>query len=282
MFYKPEEAIYVCSVHPYSNYNNKQCNDGREPQLLEFIRKHPRYDDMKNSPDAVLAAIDEFACTQDFLMNVGREKGRVVTDLIARQNPSTLLEIGGYVGFSAIMFGNELRKASGGTAKYLSLELSPVFAAVARELIALAGLQETVQIIEGPCRESLRQLQQARPGPFDVIFIDHVKVLYLNELKLCEELGFVKPGTTVIADDMVQTPNPQYSSYMREPIAVKKQQLLNAKPEEGEDLSLGNPLLVYETKLIHGCEPSGNDVGVSILRSSLTFSGCGGNFAVHQ
>ena len=68
---------------------------------------------MKGSPETVLTAIDEFGCTKDFLMNVGREKGHAVTDIIARQKPTTLLEIGGYVGFSALLFGNELRKAGG-------------------------------------------------------------------------------------------------------------------------------------------------------------------------
>ena len=211
---------------------------------------------MKGSPEAVLAAIDEFGCTKDFLMNVGREKGAIVTDLIAKEKPKSLLEIGGYVGFSAILFGNELRKASGG--KYTSLELNPVFAGVARELIALAGLDDTVKIIEGPCRDSLRKLQHPA---YDMIFIDHAKVLYLNELKLSEELGFVKPGTTIVADDMIQTPNAQYSAWVRDPPAVKKKQVeeAKAKPAEG-DVSLGNPSLVYETLLFEGHEPTGGDV----------------------
>lgn len=107
-------------------------------------------------------------------MNVGR----VVTDIITRQKSTTVLEIGGYVGFSAILFGNELRK-SGGQSKYLSLELNPSFAYVARELIALAGLDQTVEIIEGPCRDSLRKLRQQGGEAFDITFIDHAKVLYL-------------------------------------------------------------------------------------------------------
>jgi catechol O-methyltransferase len=219
---------------------------------------------MKNSPETVLAAIDEFGSTKDFLMNVGREKGAVVTDIIAKEKPKTLLEIGCYVGFSAILFGNEFRKAGG--QKYLSLELNPTFAAVARELIALAGLDQTVEIIEGPCRESLRKLQQQGAGAFEMVFIDHAKVLYLNELKLCEELGFVKPGTTVIADDMIRPGNAAYSAYVRDSPELKKQQFEKAKASTSEgDVSLGNPALIYETSLIDGREPSGNDVSVRTI-----------------
>lgn len=83
---------------------------------------------MKNSPETILAAIDEFGSTKDFLMNVGREKGAVVTDIIDKEKPKTLLEIGCYVGFSAILFGNEFRKAGG--QKCLSLELNPTLRAI--------------------------------------------------------------------------------------------------------------------------------------------------------
>ncbi|KAJ5155720.1 hypothetical protein N7492_008523 [Penicillium capsulatum] len=214
---------------------------------------------MKGSPEAVLAAIDEFGSTKNFLMNVGREKGAVVTDIIAKEKPKTLLEIGCYVGFSAILFGNEFRKAGG--EKYRSLELNSTFAAVARELIALAGLDQTVEIIEGTCRESLRKLQRSGVGAFDMIFIDHAKALYLNELKSCEQLGFVQPGTTVIADDMIRPGNAAYSAYVRDSPEVKKQQFEKFDTiTRDSDVSLGNPALIYETSLIDGREPSGNDV----------------------
>jgi catechol O-methyltransferase len=230
---------------------------------------------MKNSPKAVLDAIDEFGTTKDFLMNVGQEKGAVVTKIIAEQKPKTLIEIGCYVGFSAILFGNEFRKAGG--QKYLSLELNPTFASVARELVALAGLDQTVEIIEGPCRESLRRLHKQGAGAFDIIFIDHAKVLYLDELKLCEELGFVKPGTTVIADDMILPGNPVYSAYVRDSPELKKQRLEENKANKAEgDISLGNPDLIYETTLIHGREPTGRDVSrFPFFSLKLLFLTCG-------
>ena len=242
---------------------------------------------MRGSPEAVLAAIDEFGCKEDFLMNVGQEKGKVVTNIIAQTKPKSFLEIGGYVGFSAILFGNEFRKSGG--QKYLSLELNPAFASVARELIALAGLDQTVEIIEGPCRDSLRKLQQQGAGQFDVIFIDHAKVLYLNELKLCEELGFVKPGTTVMADDMVRQGNPGYSAYVRDTPSSKKQKHESEmRSRAEEDVSLGNPDLVYETSMFDGLDPCGTQVSKFLLfivvssDANFLFVGWGGGFLVHR
>lgn len=259
MWAKPRPFVRSCMLGISQADLSPKCNDGREQKLLQFVRNHPNHSRMKGSPEAVLAAIDEFGCAKEFLMNVGQEKGGVVTNLIAQEKPKTALEIGGYVGFSAILFGNEFRKSGG--QKYLSLELNPTFASVARELITLAGLDQTVEIIEGPCRESLRKLQQQGAGAFDVVFIDHAKVLYLKELKLCEELGFVKPGTTVMADDMVRQGNPQYSTYVRDAPALKKQRYEKDKASQSEgDVSLGNPALIYETSMFYGLDPCGTEV----------------------
>lgn len=80
-------------------------------------------------------------------------------------------------------------------------------------------------------------------------------------MKLCEELDFVKPGTTVVADDIIQSNNVEYSAYMRESPAQKKQHVeKEGTNKREEDLSLGNPNLVYETSLFHGREPTDGDV----------------------
>ncbi|OGM48512.1 O-methyltransferase [Aspergillus bombycis] len=267
-FYKPEETVF--------------CNDGREDQLLSFITNHPQLPQIRNSPEAVLAAIDEFGRTKDFLMNVGPHKGRLITDLIATDRPSTILEIGGYVGYSAIMFGHALRKAAattGQTPRFLSLEMNPQFAAVSKALVAIAGLDDIVDIWVGPCRASLQRLAKGKTTTNttatttssssssnsdsatearDMLFLDHSKISYLNDLKLCEELGLVAPGSTVVADDMKRPGNPQYSEYVRASPATKTEACL---PFQGclsdGGISLGNPSLVYETTLVEGLEPTG-------------------------
>ena len=40
------------------------------------------------------------------------------------------------------------------------------------------------------------------PVPFDLVFLDHSKPLYLADLKLLEERCLLKPGTVVIADNV--------------------------------------------------------------------------------
>jgi catechol O-methyltransferase len=66
-------------------------DDGREVELLHFVYSHPQINKIRGSPKDVLAAIDEFGRTKKYLMNVGEDKGRIVTDLIAEVKPQTMV-----------------------------------------------------------------------------------------------------------------------------------------------------------------------------------------------
>lgn len=65
-------------------------DDGREIEILHFIYSKPDIEEIRDSPARVLAAIDEFARTKKYLMNVGEDKGKIVTDLIAEVKPETM------------------------------------------------------------------------------------------------------------------------------------------------------------------------------------------------
>lgn len=66
-------------------------DDGREIELLHFVYSHPDIESIRGSPEKVLAAIDEYGRTKKYLMNVGEDKGRIVTDLIAEVKPKTMV-----------------------------------------------------------------------------------------------------------------------------------------------------------------------------------------------
>lgn len=66
-------------------------DDGREIELLHFIYSHPDLERIRGSPKNVLAAIDEYGRTKKYLMNVGEDKGQIVTDLIAEVKPQTMV-----------------------------------------------------------------------------------------------------------------------------------------------------------------------------------------------
>lgn len=227
---------------------------------------------MQGNTEKILAAIDEYGHTRDFLMNVGMEKGRIVAEeLIPKYKPDLMVELGGYVGYSTLLFGAALKEAGG--RKYLSFEVSPRFAAISAALIQLAELDDIVEIHVGPCRDSLQKLRQSHAvGVVDMFFIDHAKVEYVNDLKLCEELGLVGPGTTVIADNVISPGAPGYLEYVRSSTGEKivKKQLASLSVDKTKDISLGDPYLVYESTLIDSFEPTGEPVSFRFARLSTT------------
>lgn len=76
-----------------------ESHDGREATLLKYIYSHPKLDtELRGSPAAILAVMDEFAATEDFLINIGPDKAKILTDMIHEQQPKVLVELGTYVG----------------------------------------------------------------------------------------------------------------------------------------------------------------------------------------
>lgn len=66
--------------------------------------------------------------------------GSILDSVLSEVNPSTVLELGTYCGYSAVRIA---RLLSPGT-KLITVEFNPANAAIARQVIAYAGLQEQV------------------------------------------------------------------------------------------------------------------------------------------
>ena len=248
IYYQPELEVY--------------CSDGREEELLQSVMNHPEVDQIKGNPARVLAAIDDYGRRKNFLMNVGRYKGPLVAEQISKRKPKIMVELGGYIGYSAILFGNRLREA-GGT-KYITLELNLAFANVATQLIDIAGLGDFVEILVGPCRQSLRERlpKLLNNNQLELIFFDHSKKDYANDLRLIEEIGLIKKGSKIIADNVITPGAPLYLEYVRSSVAKKLAAAANFQATEGQDLSRGNPYLVYENTHMKGLEPTGREVSL--------------------
>jgi catechol O-methyltransferase len=147
--------------------------------------------DVQDSPSAVLKAIDEFGRTKKYLMNVGEYKGRIVTNLIQDSTPEIMIELGGYCGYSTILFADAQRAAGG--KKYYSLERSPKFAKNIASLVEIAGLSGFVEVIVGPSNEGIQKLYDTgKIRQIGMLFLDHYKPAYTTDLKLCESLGLIK------------------------------------------------------------------------------------------
>lgn len=88
------------STKAYAEQEDVFFDDGREIELLHYVYGRSDIDELRGSPERVLAAIDDFGRTKKYLMNVGEYKGKIVSDLIREAKPKTMVELGGYVGYS--------------------------------------------------------------------------------------------------------------------------------------------------------------------------------------
>ncbi|KAK5173862.1 uncharacterized protein LTR77_002543 [Saxophila tyrrhenica] len=230
-----------------------ESHDGREERLLAFIKAHPSFSSMQGNPSLILKAMDEYAYQQDFLINIGEGKGRILSDLIAKQKPKVLVELGGYVGYSAIHFAGQMLKAANNPSEVhlWSLEFDANFAAIASELIALAGLKDIVTVVVGSADETLRKLKSERKlSSIDFFFLDHVEDLYEQDFKVAmDELKLLGPGAVVVADNVVRPGAPKYREHVRSRSDVKsegvKGLIMPGELEVGPVISSGRSTLMF-------------------------------------
>lgn len=216
----PEEILAKYpSLRKFHDGDETESHDGREADLLKYIYAHPSLNDLRGNPTAILHVMDEYAAREQFLINIGNDKGEKVRDLIVKEKPTVLVEFGGYVGYSAIWFGDTMRQTAGKDQpiRLWSLEHDPLIASIAMTLIDLAGLSDNVKVVVGTAAESLFRLSaEGKLDHIDFLFLDHVENLYLSDLKKAEELRLLRPGALVVADNVVRPGAPAYREYVRQ------------------------------------------------------------------
>ncbi|KAF4499636.1 catechol O-methyltransferase [Fusarium agapanthi] len=189
-----------------------EWNDGREAVLLRWLYDHPNIPNMRNNPLVICEAMDEFAAQRDFLINIGPEKAEKVAALIAETKPSIFVELGGYVGYSALFLGGALRNAhkdnqDANNVIYWSLEADPV--------------------ITGKAADSLRQLkEEGKLEGVDMLFLDHIEDLYVIDLQVAESLGLLKTGSHIVADNVLRPGAPEYKQYVKEHTSMETRAIM--------------------------------------------------------
>lgn len=176
----------------------------RVEQALAFARAHARAGD----PESVLETLDRFGRERSFLMNVGDRKGEILDAEVRAKRPARALEIGAFCGYSAVRIARLLREWDG---RLVSLEASETNAHVARAMLELAGLAGFVEVRHAKAEAAIPSLG----APFELVFIDHWKDLYLPDLKRLEKHGLLVPGSVVVADNVGLFDASEYFAHVR-------------------------------------------------------------------
>lgn len=125
-------------------------------------------------------------------MQVSDECARTLQLLTCLQKPQVAIELGGFVGYSAIHIARGL--PPGG--RLTCVELDSELAEVTRKNVDILGLTDLVEVV---CRDALNFLQSIPSESVDMVFIDADKRRYLQYLR--ESFRVLRRGGLLIADD---------------------------------------------------------------------------------
>lgn len=179
---------------------------GRERQLLIHVIKSAEEGDA----EGVMSAMDSF--WQSTFANDGTDswsiRGDTIDSIVRDRAPTRCLEIGTYCGYSALRIARHLPKGG----KLVSLEVDPLFAAIATKIVEHAGLADRVKVLMGTVDQKLSRISECtggdgadgpRHGPMEFVLCDHSKELFVPDLQRLEKAGLVGAGTIVMGDTTV-------------------------------------------------------------------------------
>lgn len=191
-----------------------QVGDGREEALAQYVVGKTPQGDL----DAAIRAVDDFAYGQSYLINIGDEKGEILDAAIRRVEPTRLLELGTYCGYSALRTSRVMPS----DAHLYSVEFNSDNAGIARRVLAHAGVSDRVTVVEGTIGDGGKTISALETehgfgeGSLDFAFLDHDKDAYLPDLKTILKRGWLRTGGVVVADNVKFPGVPEYREYMRE------------------------------------------------------------------
>lgn len=114
--------------------------------------------------------------------------------LLRIHNPSSILEIGSAIGYSALRMSDTLPDAS-----IVTLERNQDRIAAARSFIKEANKEQCITLIEGDALELASEAE--KHGPYDLIFIDAAKGQYVRFFERYEPL--LAPEGIIISDNVL-------------------------------------------------------------------------------
>ncbi len=200
-----DEAVEACAEALGVRPPWEDVWDPAEEAVREALRQK------EGDVEGILNALDAFARQKLWLMTVGPVKGKLLQEAASRVSPgTTVIELGTYIGYGAL----KLHQVVPETCAVLTLENDKRRATLARRLLRHARVTHRVTVIEGTLSERIDLVKAA--APIGLVFFDHKKNKYLDDLRLLESSEMIgNAGTVIVADNVVLPGAPEFLGHLR-------------------------------------------------------------------
>ncbi|GCB77744.1 transmembrane O-methyltransferase homolog isoform X2 [Scyliorhinus torazame] len=169
----------------------------REERAFRYVLMNSTH----GKAESVLSTLDEWCCKFECVTNTGPEKGQILSSVVQRLTPVSVLQLGTCCGYSAICITRLLIPG----AKLYTLEQDPQTADVAEEMMLVAGLKHTqFQVITGSAPEAIPRFKPLLGvETFDFVFLSRGQGAdHLRDLRLLENERLLCKGSVILANSV--------------------------------------------------------------------------------
>jgi caffeoyl-CoA O-methyltransferase len=164
-------------------------NDFIDPAVEQFARDHTE----PESELHVRLREETYRVMERPQMQIDVIEGRFLKMLVRLTGARTILEVGMFTGYSALMMAEGLPDDG----RLVTCEVDPKAEAIARRYFSESPHGNKISIRMGPALETIRTLS----GPLDLVFIDADKANYSSYYDA--SLPLLKPGGLIVADNVL-------------------------------------------------------------------------------
>lgn len=128
-------------------------------------------------------------------MQITALQGQLLGFLVQLIQAKNILEIGTYTGYSALI----MAQAMGEDGRLLTCDRNAEWTKIAKKYWVLANVDHKITLMLGDALDTLRNLKEQNPQPFDMVFIDGSKRSYKTYFE--QTLPMLRPGGLMVIDN---------------------------------------------------------------------------------
>jgi len=155
--------------------------------------------------DSVMKSMDSFwnHTFSEAGSNSWSTRGELLDATLTEKRPKRCVELGTYCGYSALRIARSLPEDG----LLVSIDIDPLFAAIATKIIEYAGASHKVKVLMGEVETKADKIAELLSvdvdGQADFVLCDHSKDMFVPDLQTLEKAGVVGPGSAIMGDTTV-------------------------------------------------------------------------------